>query len=226
MTTKSWLRISIALHILTVVLFVGKRIYYNHKPDSPTITQLNIAGEYNYLKNSIFSELVIDSTDIVMVGTSITEGFPVADLLGPQFKNRGIGWNTSKLYLSRIDEIINQRPAAIILEASINDFIVEDLTAKQSFDNLLTVMNRITPKTKLFVQSLLPTAGNYERLMPRVKELNKLLAEYCKASDIALINLYGVMGGDKGIPKEYSIDGVHPNGRGYKVMAGEIRKYL
>jgi lysophospholipase L1-like esterase len=229
MTTKSWLRISVTIHILTVLFFVGKRIYYYRAPETALITQLNTAGEYNYLKNSVFSELIIDSTDTVMIGTSITEGFPVADLLSPNIKNRGIGWNTSKLYFSRIGDIINQHPAVIILEASINDFIVENLTAKQSFENLLMVVNRIVtnaPKTKLFIQSLLPTSGNYGHLMPRVKELNRLLADYCKAGGIAFINLYPLLGGDEGMPKQYSADGVHPNGKGYKVMAGEIGKRL
>ncbi len=54
-------------------------------------------------------------------------------------------------------------------------------------------------------------------------EYNKLLAELAKDKDVELVKLYDLMEGEKGaLKEEYSGDFLHPNKKGYEVIAKAI----
>lgn len=220
MTTRTYLRISITLNILIVLFIAGKRIYYSRFEISPDLKQKVYADQYNTLYKSVYEALPVDSNDIVFLGTSITQGFPVGELMGPGYKNRGIGSNYTGHIISRLDNLTNAKK--IFIEAGINDFIVYKSTVRETFEMYSQIVDYLG-KDRCVVQSLLPVAKEYSVYADSIKKLNALLKDYCGKNDIDFIDLHGIIGnmGDSN-----SVDGIHPNGKVYKIWAEAIKNYL
>src|SRR5574344_1424520 len=101
----------------------------------------------------------IDSSDVVMVGNSLTEyAGNWSILLGEKnVINRGIAGDNAEGIYNRLSQILPGHPKAIFLMIGIND-LSHDLTSLQVVDLAQKVINKIrhdSPKTKLYIQSLL-----------------------------------------------------------------------
>jgi hypothetical protein len=229
MTAKSWLRISVAANILIVLFLIGKRFYYTRYQIFENTGKKISAEKYDYLRSGVYRYLPVDSNDIVAIGTSITQGFPYDELLTCKIKNRGTGSNTSRLMIGRIGYIAPGKPKVIILESGINDFLIDNLSPDEAFRRISLMVETIkkeSPATRILLQSVLPTAGEFKSYMPRIRDLNFKLLSYAGVQGLTYIDLYSALGGDNGLHPDYSEDGLHPNGRGYNVMARELSSHL
>ena len=176
----------------------------------------------------------IQSTDIVMLGNSLTEfGGDWSEKLGrDNVVNRGIIGDTSTGIYHRLCQILPAKPKAIFLLCGTND-VSHNLTPKQVFDDICRVVEKIkkdSPTTKIYLESLLPfvvgsqrwkTLEGKEDCMPAI---NAMLMDYCKANDVGFVNLYPrfVKKGTKTLRLELSLDELHINRLGYKIWAHEI----
>lgn len=213
-----WATISIG------AVFVTKRLYYSRFNNDVQLRKRHNAEEYSQLRDQVYAALPIDSNDIVLIGTSITEGMP-AELLGPGYKNRGITSSPTRLIVPRIDAIMKSHPKAVILETGINDFIVDELTADSAFNQvkeMIEHMQKLSPGTKLYFLSTLPTSKEYKVLMPKIKRFSGLVEALCEMRNIVWIDVFNKMGGDSGL--QFTADGLHPNGEGYKIIADIVNE--
>lgn len=226
--------LSIALNIVTVCFFVGKRIYYgyqgyknSHRRITTDSLKKRQAGYDAYTMNmiSIFKAMPADSNGIVFLGTSLTQWFPVQEAFkDATIQNRGIAANTTANILNRLGDIIESKPRKIFIEAGAND--VTKISTDSIYNNLVKIFGMIkagTPKSKIYYQSVLPFGdGNTQS----IQELNNKVETYCKANDIVFINLYPDFLGGTAMKKELTIDGTHLTGKGYSLWANDIRKYI
>lgn len=180
----------------------------------------------------------IDSTKIVMLGNSLTEGggdwntLIDADSL---IVNRGISGDCAKGISERLLQILPKHPKAIFLMCGIND-LSHGLTAQKVADLCIGVVKQIrqgSPETTLYLLGLLPfdEDSRWTTLKGRsadVPVINSLLADYCAANGITFINMYSkfTRGDSMVLNKPLSRDGLHVNATGYKIWAAEIAPYI
>lgn len=180
----------------------------------------------------------IDSSDVVMLGNSLTEmaGDWNRRLKAKRVKNRGITGDDATGMLNRLQQILPGKPKAIFLMAGIND-VSHGLTPNQVYEQCVKVIERIrteAPHTKLYIQSVLPineSFGRWKTLEGKTNDIpavNALLQSYCAKNGLTYVNLFDkfVRHGTNEMRKELTSDGLHLTPFGYKVWAFEIKKYF
>jgi lysophospholipase L1-like esterase len=178
---------------------------------------------------------VADSSEngprIIFMGDSITE---VWSILHPEFFmnksyiNRGISGQTTPQMLIRFrQDVVHLKPKVVHILAGINDIAgnTGPSTLEMIEDNIASMCeiaraNGIT----VILGSVLP-AGDFPwnpgiKPADKVIKLNEWLKNYAEDNNIIYLDYYNAMAdSNKGLPLEYSEDGVHPNKKGYEIMA-------
>ncbi|MDF2189330.1 GDSL-type esterase/lipase family protein [Paraflavitalea sp. CAU 1676] len=219
--------LSLALNAAFILFFAGKRIYYS-STGQPKESNQSFASKWNSGRVDAFKSSKIDTTDIVFVGTSITEGFLVSEVFGPKVKNRGITLNTSAHLVDRIDFIATSRPKKIVIECGIND-IQGDISTDSIIANYSKIITRIkaqSPGTQIVVNSVFPTCGDYFMLESRVVELNKALAELVTKESVQFVDVHSALLKGQYLDSTFTYDGLHLNGAGYLVWEHEISRFI
>lgn len=204
--------------------------------------------DHYYRRVDIFAtEKPINQNDIVFIGNSLTEGgkwasyFPDTQAKlakkGGAIRNRGINGDTFGGIDNRLNEIVKGRPAKIFLLTGVND-VSHNLSADSIATGIINLVKRIkkeSPKTKIYLQSLLPineSFGRYKRLKGKTSEpqkINALLQKFAKAEKVEFINLYPLFleeGSENVLKASLTKDGLHVNAEGYKIWADAIKKYV
>jgi len=177
---------------------------------------------------------------VVFIGDSITDSwddpryggfFP-----GKPYVNRGISGQTTPQMLIRFrPDVISLKPEAVVILAGTNDIAgnTGPMTLEAVQDNVTSMaelarLNRI----RVILASVLPVS-DYEKTaegQPRnqtvrrppekIKALNEWIRSYATRNKLTYLDYYSAMIDDKGFLKdELSNDGLHPNEKGYQVMA-------
>ena len=192
---------------------------------------------YYYQRATLFEQLPITSTDIVFLGNSLTDGCEWAELFGnPHIKNRGISGDEVMGIYDRIDPILKGKPAKIFLLTGVND-VSHDLTADSilvMYKKLVSKIKSDSPKTKLYIQSILPVNDEFTRF-PKVHnktqvilDINKGLKQLAKENGYIYIDLYThfIAPGTQSFDKKYTNDGLHLLGPGYLVWKEVLKPYV
>jgi acetyl esterase/lipase/lysophospholipase L1-like esterase len=166
---------------------------------------------------------------VVFLGNSITEGWinKDPDYFKGRYINRGIGGQTTPQMLVRFrEDVINLKPTVVIILAGIND--IAENNGPSKLENVagnifsmaeLAKANHI----KVILCSVLP-AYSFPwhpgiNPVPSIIKLDKMLSDYAKSNNLGYVDYYsGVVDENKAFKKELTIDGVHPNLAGYKIM--------
>lgn len=192
---------------------------------------------YYYQRATLFEQLPITSTDIVFLGNSLTDGCEWAELFGnPHIKNRGISGDEVMGIYDRIDPILKGKPAKIFLLTGVND-VSHDLMADSilvMYRKLVSKIKSDSPKTKLYIQSILPVNDEFTRF-PKVHnktqvilDINKGLKQLAKENGYTYIDLYThfIAPGTQSLDKKYTNDGLHLLGPGYLVWKEVLKPYV
>jgi lysophospholipase L1-like esterase len=171
---------------------------------------------------------------IVFLGDSITdrcewnELFPANNVI-----NRGISGDRTYGVLNRLDNIIKNKPSKVFLMIGINDLregrnVVE---VKNDYNKILKQLTENLPNTKIFVQSVLPV--DTKQPTPKIKSndsisnLNKEIKQLTEEYGLTYIDLFSVMADTSGqLKPEFTHDGIHLSGNGYKVWNEAIKPYI
>ena len=168
---------------------------------------------------------------VVFLGDSITDSwFSDAESpfrAGKAYINRGIsGQTTAQMLLRFRQDVINLRPAAVLILAGTNDIAGNTgaSTLPMIEDNLrsmteLAKANRI----RVILASLLPVTDYPWRpgLRPaaRVRRLNAWIRNYARSSGATYVDFYSALtNAEGGIDTALASDGVHPTAAGYAIM--------
>ncbi len=183
-------------------------------------------------------EPAITDKDIVMLGNSLTEngGDWSARLGKKNVRNRGIIGDEIKGVYDRLHQILPGHPAKLFLLTGVND-VSHDLTTDSIISLMDMTIDRIqreSPDTKLYLQSLLPineSFGRYKKLTGKtdmIPEINARLETLAKEKKITYINLFPLFtDGDTNILRaDLSTDGLHLNEEGYKIWVKAIKKKM
>ena len=187
-------------------------------------------------RSSLFNKLSITSKDIVFIGNSITNGAEWNELF-PQkrVKNRGISGDTSEGVFDRLDAVVKGKPAKIFILIGVND-ISQEIKVETIVLNMKRIVEKIqkeSPKTKIYIQSILPVNPDFEmfkgHMKPElIKEINQFYQNIAQEYKINYIDLYSHFledGTDK-MNKKYTNDGLHLLGEGYLLWREIVKPYL
>lgn len=194
------------------------------------------ADEYWDQKTSLFEILPIQSSDIVFLGNSITDGGEFNELFEmDNIKNRGIRSDVIPGVLKRLGQVTSGHPKKIFLLIGIND-VSHNLSVDKLADRYETLVRKIreeSPETELFVQSVMPinnSFGRYKALAGKektIKAFNKRIEEIAGRHGATYIDLWPFLADPKGnLRKSFTNDGLHLNGNGYKAWTDGIREIV
>lgn len=192
---------------------------------------------FYYQRATLFEELPITSKDIVFLGNSITNGAEWGELFNNKHvKNRGISGDICMGVYDRLDAVLKGKPAKIFLLIGIND-VNRGTSADTIVARIKMIAQKIktdSPKTKLYLQSVLPVTDHYKMFQGHtsrwqvVPEINKGLIRLAKEMGVTYIDLYSHFVDEKTgkMNTEYTNDGVHLLGKGYSKWAEIVKPYI
>jgi lysophospholipase L1-like esterase len=202
-----------------------------------SVAQVSKFGTYYDQRKSLFELLPDTKNEVVFLGNSITDGCEWSELLqNPHAVNRGISGDTSEGVLNRLYQVTRIQPAKVFLLIGINDLSknVSPDTVYVNIVKIVSTISRQSPKTKVYVQSILPVNDTFTKFpnhitrMPQVKDLNIRLKNICPKLGATFIDLFSVLKNpnDDLLNPMYTNDGLHLLGEGYKAWAKAIKPYL
>ena len=200
------------------------------QPDS-----LDYRGDYNFSKRARQERTAVQPQHIVMLGNSLTERGAWADLLQDSLvMNRGIGGDCVAGMTARLGAIVAGKPRALFLMADVNDLIFSKITPEAllgQYERLLDAIRAASPRTTVFIQSLLPLDETQNEAWfagknARIEAFDSLLRETARRRGLDYIDIRSRMARDGRMPAEYTVDGIHLNAAGYAVWTDVLRPYL
>ena len=168
---------------------------------------------------------------VVFLGDSITEIWKLAKFFpGKPYVNRGIsGQTTSQMLVRMFPDVIDLKPAAVILLAGTNDVAgnTGPETAKMIEENFQAITELAQAHHIQVVLCPLTPVSDYtshpqtvDRPPAQILELNAWIKSYAARDHATFADYYSALVDSKGRLRDgYSNDGLHPNERGFALLA-------
>lgn len=170
---------------------------------------------------------------VVFFGDSITDIWRLNEYFPDSaYLNRGISGQTAGQLVQRMqDDVVNLHPAAVLILIGTNDLARETLVTTIESDYQMLADMASANKIKVIFASVLPVSDyhkdedpTYERRLQRppafIKALNDWLQKFCTQRGYTYLDYYTAMVDPAGqLPADLSDDGLHPNAKGFRVMA-------
>lgn len=197
-----------------------------------TLTRLEVdkIAHHHYLQRAdFFAAHPAQPGDILFLGDSITAGGNWDELFpGLNIKNRGINADTTTGVLARMEPVTSGKPAAIFILIGTNDLPWyehrHDEMILSTYHEILTKIQQDSPKTKVFVESILPRAHSYAK---RIQGLNPQLKELAESFGYTFIDLYPHFADANGdLRAEFNNDHLHLLAAGYQCWKEQLTPYL
>jgi lysophospholipase L1-like esterase len=170
---------------------------------------------------------------VVFLGDSITDSWDLARYFpGQPYVNRGISGQTTRQMLLRFrPDVLELKPQAVVILAGTNDIAgntgpmsigeiagnIASMAELAQAHGIRVILSSVTP-----VSDYTPSSRTYFPLRPpaEIVALNTRLKDYCARAGCLYLDYFSLMGDAKGLMKaNLADDGLHPNARGYAVMA-------
>jgi lysophospholipase L1-like esterase len=190
----------------------------------------NQLGRY-YADNETLKKQPADPKRVVFLGDSITDGWKLDEFFpGKPYVNRGIGGQTTPQILVRMfPDVIDLKPGAVILLAGTNDIArntgpetaamiqenIQAVTELAQLHGIKVILCSVTP-----VSDYTNGKQTVQRPPSDILRINTWLREYAAKVKASYVDYFPALADDKGMLKDgYSMDGLHPNHKGYELMA-------
>jgi lysophospholipase L1-like esterase len=190
----------------------------------------NQLGRY-HAENQKLAAQPADPQRVVFMGDSITDGWKLTQYFpGKPYVNRGISGQTTPQMLTRIfEDVINLRPGAVIILAGTNDIArntgPETIEMIEENFQAMAELARLH-QIKVILCALTPVSDYGPKKMTETRpaadilKLNAWLKDYASKTHAVYADYFSPLVDDKGMLKDgFSRDGLHPNDKGYELMA-------
>jgi len=199
---------------------------------SPTAAEVQ-KPPYYFDKTSQFDILPQKEGAIVFIGDSLTDGVEWSELFAnSNIINRGINKVTTQGILEMVNSVADDSPSKIFFMAGTNDLdqSVEKETTKNNYKSIIEEIQKKSPDTKIYVQSILPINNELngskvssETIVDLNNYLENLSSEY---DNCEFIDLYSHFQVDGQMNTDYTNDGTHLNGQGYLLWKEQIQDFV
>lgn len=185
----------------------------------------SVFSTYYHQRVALFKLLPTTGKDVVFVGNSITDGGEWAELFDDtKIKNRGISGDITAGVLHRLPNLVAGKPAKLFLMIGTND-LARGVSADSVVKNIILAIEyvqRYSPSTKVFVQSILPVTDAFKKFSGHtskaalIRQVNEQLAVKANTNGYTYIDVYTPFLGEDGkMDQRYTNDGLHLLGEGY-----------
>ena len=200
------------------MLLVGILLCVNEQEIIKLNSRLERLERYTYNKESI-----------VFLGDSITSRYDLNKYF-PNYNvyNSGIAGNMNRVFV--------YNPTKVFILIGTNDLVYSGLDNDGIKNNIEEIINKIYEKnsnTKIYLESIYPVNNSLNkeivetRTNENIKDLNNKIEKICNNNKCTYINMYDNLTDKNGNMKRiYTVDGLHLNKIGYKVVASKLTKYL
>jgi lysophospholipase L1-like esterase len=173
---------------------------------------------------------------VVFMGDSITDSWPQPRFgeffPGKPYVGRGISGQTTPQMLVRFrPDVIDLKPRAVVILAGTND--IAGNTGPMSNEDIQSNLMSMAELAKgngirVVLSSILPVSEYHVTTIPqttlrpmdRIRSLNDWMKKYAAAAGHIYLDYFSAMVDDKGLLRaELSGDDLHPNAKGYAIMA-------
>ncbi len=171
-------------------------------------------------------------SEVIFLGDSLTRsGWWDKLIAGSLITNQGINGDTTEKTLGRIGTIIQKKPEKIFIMVGINDLWqqIDTRVSLEYYRQMLVVLRAKLPKTKIFVQTLIPIheelfSSRYQGTLSNEKifSFNEKLTHLTREFDASLIDVCSFFlkhSQTKGLDPRHTTDGIHLSGEGYKLWS-------
>jgi len=171
---------------------------------------------------------------VIFLGDSITANWDLTRYFpGKHYVNRGIGGQTTPQMLVRMfSDVIDLHPAAVVILAGTND--VAGNTGPETarmFEENLQAMTELAQKHVIKVilcsvppvHDYSPSKRTPRRPLADIVALNGWIKQFVNKAGVGFADYYSALVDTEGMLREAcSRDGIHPNAKGYGVMASVV----
>jgi len=186
------------------------------------------------------NEISLLEPDMIFIGDSIVEYYPLQELLGTAktIVNRGIRGYQTGLLLDNLDaHLYGDAVDQIVLLIGTND-IGKDIPMNDALDNLEGViqsLNRDYPLSQIKLVSILPVNEGeeykqtvYIRTNEKIREWNQAYEALASAyMQVDFVPIYDSLTDSKGqLQSAYTTDGLHLSVAGYQALSDALKTYL
>jgi lysophospholipase L1-like esterase len=165
-----------------------------------------------------------------MLGDSITQGVEWNELLGrTDISNRGIGGDTTAGFLKRLPNIYTLKPELCFIMGGINDIGI-GISVETIQDNMGKIITALLEhEIQPIMQSTLYVSNktqNWKKTNNKVDAVNNWLKEICREQGLIFVDINNILSENGTLKNEYTYDGVHLNGLGYKEWGKIIKPMI
>ena len=209
------------------MLLVGILLCINEQEMIKLSSRVERLERYTYNKESI-----------VFLGDSITSRCDLNKYF-PNYNvyNSGIAGNMTKDILDNMENrVFVYNPTKVFILIGTNDLVYSGLDNDGIKNNIEEIINKIYEKnsnTKIYLESIYPVNNSLNkeivetRTNDNIKDLNNKIEKICNNNKCTYINMYDNLTDKNGNMKRiYTVDGLHLNKIGYKVITNKLIKYL
>ena len=179
------------------------------------------------------NQISVLEPDIIFIGDSIVEYYPLQELFGTAktIVNRGIRGYQTRLLLENLDaHLYGDAVDQIVLLIGTND-IGKDIPMNEALDNLERVIQSIArdyPLSQIKLLSILPVNEGekykqtvYIRTNEKIREWNQAYEALASAyMQVDFVPVYDSLTDTEGqLKKDYTTDGLHLSVAGYQVLS-------
>lgn len=197
--------------------------------------QEKIQTKYRHL-----NQVSVVEPDILFIGDSIVEYYPLQELFGTAktIVNRGIRGYQTGLLLENIDaHLYGGAVDKIVLLIGTND-IGKDVPLNEALNNLEAIIQSIArdyPLTEIKLLSILPVNEReeykqtvYIRTNEKIQKWNQAYQELASAyMQVEFVPVFDCLKDQAGqLKKDYTTDGLHLSVAGYQVLTKALKDYL
>ena len=197
--------------------------------------QEKIQTKYRHL-----NQVSVLEPDILFIGDSIVEYYPLQELFGTSktIVNRGIRGYQTGLLLENLDaHLYGGAVDKIVLLIGTND-IGKGVPLNEALNNLEAIIQSIArnyPLTEIKLLSILPVNEGeeykqtvYIRTNEKIQEWNQAYQELASAyMQVEFVPVFDRLTDQAGqLKKEYTTDGLHLSVAGYQVLTKALKDYL
>lgn len=197
--------------------------------------QEKIQTKYRHL-----NQVSVVEPDILFIGDSIVEYYPLQELFGnaKTIVNRGIRGYQAGLLLENLDaHLYGGAVDKIVLLIGTND-IGKDVPVNETLNNLEAIIQSIArdyPLTEIKLLSILPVNEGeeykqtvYIRTNEKIQEWNQAYQELVSAyMQVEFVPVFDSLIDQAGqLKKDYTTDGLHLSITGYQVLSKALKDYL
>lgn len=193
--------------------------------------QLNVYHQ----ANATLTPPKLGENRVIFFGDSITEHWNLTTYFpGEPFINRGIAGQTTPQLLVRLrPDVIALHPKVVVILAGTNDIagntgVMSLEQIQQNYASMAELAQ--VHQIRVVFASILPIHDygavkiSDSRPLTKIRSLNQWLETYCAEHRCIYLDYYTAMLDSQGcLQAELSEDGLHPNARGYAVMAPLVR---